>query len=252
MVSSSLSLLAGIWLQDRCADCGHGSRNRLAVDGVARLATGCASACPRYRWNTGYLEFARPILRDGLESLRSKAWTRCWRCPGCWFAAGHAKNDIPPFYTYTAETGLRIDYGPRTGHRSQNDPAAAARIRDALVPAAQTLPSLHDTLLVVVGLGLFGPRNAQLERQQVTRMLVEGMGFGLGGKRCIRGQLSRLVEPGLRHAVKLGFKRWCVSLFLFSGVLVSRNPPPHRSGLAADHPDITLPCGLLASAITPW
>ena len=47
-----------------------------------------------------------------------------------------------------------------------------------------------------------------------------------------------LVEPGLRHALKLGFRRVVVvPYFLFSGVLVSRIRQ-HTELVAADHPEV--------------
>ena len=64
----------------------------------------------------GYLEFAQPILREGLESLRQQGVTKVLAIPAMLFAAGHAKNDIPSVLnTYTAETGLPIDYGRELG-----------------------------------------------------------------------------------------------------------------------------------------
>ena len=60
----------------------------------------------------GYLEFARPVLREGLDALRAQGVDRILAIPAMLFAAGHAKNDIPSVLnTYTAETGLPIDYG---------------------------------------------------------------------------------------------------------------------------------------------
>ncbi|MCT0202724.1 sirohydrochlorin chelatase [Synechococcus sp. CS-602] len=238
MVSSSLLSSAGSGSRIGVLICGHGSRNRLAVDEFARLATGLRQRLPQVPVEYGYLEFARPILRDGLESLRQQGVDQVLAVPGMLFAAGHAKNDIPSVLnTYTAETGLRIDYGRELGIDLKMIQAAAARIRDALVPAAQTLPSLHDTLLVVVGRGSSDP-DANSNVSKVTRMLVEGMGFGWG-ETLYSGVTFPLVEPGLRHAVKLGFKRVVVfPYFLFSGVLVSRIRH-HTERVAADHPDIT-------------
>ena len=43
----------------------------------------------------GYLEFARPIIRDGLDRLRAQGRHHVLAVPGMLFAAGHAKNDIP-------------------------------------------------------------------------------------------------------------------------------------------------------------
>ncbi|NQV09766.1 MAG: sirohydrochlorin chelatase [Cyanobacteria bacterium] len=254
MVSSSLLSSAGSGSRIGVLICGHGSRNRLAVDEFARLATGLRHRLPQVPVEYGYLEFARPILRDGLESLRLQGVDQVLAVPGMLFAAGHAKNDIPSVLnTYTAETGLRIDYGRELGIDLKMIQAAAARIRDALLPAtdsvsaglagqsdqaaAQALPSLHDTLLVVVGRGSSDP-DANSNVSKVTRMLVEAMGFGWG-ETLYSGVTFPLVEPGLRHAVKLGFKRVVVfPYFLFSGVLVSRIRQ-HTERVAADHPDIT-------------
>jgi sirohydrochlorin cobaltochelatase len=68
-------------------------------------------------------------------------------------------------------------------------------------------------------------------------MLVEGFGFGWG-ETVYSGVTFPLVEPGLRHAVKLGFRRIVVfPYFLFSGVLVSRIRQ-HTQLVAADHPEL--------------
>jgi sirohydrochlorin cobaltochelatase len=52
--------------------CGHGSRNRLAVSEFAELAALVAQRLAPLPVEHGYLEFARPILRDGLERLQQQ------------------------------------------------------------------------------------------------------------------------------------------------------------------------------------
>jgi sirohydrochlorin cobaltochelatase len=216
--------------------CGHGSRNRQAVAEFAQLAAGLRQQMPAVPVEYGYLEFARPILRDGLERLRQQGVTRVLAVPGMLFAAGHAKNDIPSVLnTYAAETGLPIDYGRELGIDLRMIQAAAARIREAL-QAGSSQASLHDTVLVVVGRGSSDP-DANSNVSKVTRMLVEGMGFGWG-ETLYSGVTFPLVEPGLRHVVKLGFPRVVVfPYFLFSGVLVSRIRQ-HTERVSADHPEL--------------
>ena len=51
--------------------CGHGSRSQSAVDEFATLADKLPAYLPD-DWMTdyGYLEFANPVIRDGLDKLR--------------------------------------------------------------------------------------------------------------------------------------------------------------------------------------
>ncbi len=175
--------------------------------------------------------------------------------PAMLFAAGHAKNDIPSVLnTWAAETGIRVDYGRELGVDLKMIQAAGQRLREAierddqqaLASGQQPVP-LHDTLLVVVGRGSSDP-DANSNVAKVTRMLVEGFGFGWG-ETVYSGVTFPLVEPGLRHAVKLGFRRLLVfPYFLFSGVLVSRIRQ-HTERVAADHPELSfVQAGYLAQA----
>jgi sirohydrochlorin cobaltochelatase len=216
--------------------CGHGSRNRLAVEEFAQMVEALRPRLAPLPVEHGYLEFARPVLRDGLEALRAQGVDRILAIPAMLFAAGHAKNDIPSVLnTYTAETGLPIDYGRELGVDRLMVAAAGARIQDALDGADATVP-LSETLLVVVGRGSSDP-DANSNVAKVTRMLVEGFGFGWG-ETVYSGVTFPLVEPGLRHVVRLGFRRVVVApYFLFSGVLVSRIRQ-HTERVAVDHPDV--------------
>jgi sirohydrochlorin cobaltochelatase len=235
--------------------CGHGSRNRLAVAEFAELAGALRQRLRPLALEYGYLEFAQPILRDGLEALRAQGVERILAVPAMLFAAGHAKNDIPSVLnTWAAETGIRVDYGRELGVDLKMIQAAGQRLREAierddqqaLASGQQPVP-LHDTLLVVVGRGSSDP-DANSNVAKVTRMLVEGFGFGWG-ETVYSGVTFPLVEPGLRHAVKLGFRRLLVfPYFLFSGVLVSRIRQ-HTERVAADHPELCfLQAGYLAQA----
>ena len=226
--------------------CGHGSRNRLAVEEFASLARQLQHSMGRVPVEYGYLEFARPILRDGLDGLRRRGVSHVLAIPAMLFAAGHAKNDIPSVLnTYSAETGLRIDYGRELGVDRRMIQAAGARIRACLDQAEEQdreagrepVP-IEQTLLVVVGRGSSDP-DANSNVAKVTRLLVEGFGFGWG-ETVYSGVTFPLVEPGLRHVVKLGYRRIVVfPYFLFSGVLVSRIVQ-HSQRVADDHPELQI------------
>jgi sirohydrochlorin cobaltochelatase len=68
-------------------------------------------------------------------------------------------------------------------------------------------------------------------------MLWEGMGFGWA-ETAYSGVTFPLVEPGLEHATRLGYRRIVVfPYFLFTGILV-RRIYDHTDIVAARHPEI--------------
>lgn len=217
--------------------CGHGSRNRGAVREFAQLAERLKARFPGWPVEYGYLEFANPVIKDGLDRLREQGCTRILAVPGMLFAAGHAKNDIPSVLnTYQAQhDGVTITYGRELAVDTRMIRAAGDRIREALEKAGSDVP-LHETLLMVVGRGASDP-DANSNVSKVTRMLWEGFGFGWA-ETCYSGVTFPLVEPGLEHAAKLGYRRVVVfPYFLFSGVLVSRIYNT-ADEVAERHPDI--------------
>jgi sirohydrochlorin cobaltochelatase len=217
--------------------CGHGSRDERAVAEFAGLAQGLAPMFPDLPVEYGYLEFATPIIRTGLDRLRAAGVTRVLAVPGMLFAAGHAKNDIPSVLNaYAAGVpGFEIEYGKELGIDARMIAAAGARIEEA-VEAAGGHVSKHDTLLVVVGRGASDP-DANSNVCKVMRMLWEGHGFGWG-ETVYSGVTFPLVEPGLEHAARLGFKRIIVfPYFLFTGILVQRIYDA-TDAVAARFPDI--------------
>jgi sirohydrochlorin cobaltochelatase len=216
--------------------CGHGSRDEDAVREFAVLAGHLEKRLPEYPVEFGYLEFATPIIRDGLDRLRAKGVKRVLAVPGMLFAAGHAKNDIPSVLnTYAAQNGLRIDYGKELGIDPKLLKAAGDRIRSAIDSAPRNVPA-EETLLVVVGRGASDP-DANSNVAKVTRMLHEGFGFGWA-ETAYSGVTFPLVEPALEHAVRLGYRRIIVfPYFLFTGILVQRIYDA-TDLVAARYPDI--------------
>src|SRR5687768_5909930 len=152
--------------------CGHGSRDPLAVAEFSALAQKLESYFPDWPVDYGYLEFARPVIREGLDRLVAQGVRHILAVPGMLFAAGHAKNDIPSVLnTYGfGRPGLTIEYGRELGIDPKMIRAAGIRIREALDAGGHV--ELHDTLLVVVGRGASDP-DANSNVAKVTRMLWE-------------------------------------------------------------------------------
>ncbi len=204
--------------------CGHGSRSQAAVDEFAVLARRLPEFLPPdWPVDYGYLEFANPVIRAGLDNLRAQGCDHILAVPGMLFAAMHAKNDIPTVLnTYAAEHGITVQYGRELGVDPKMIRAAAERIETALLEADKggAVPR-HETCLVVIGRGASDP-DANSNVSKIARMLWEGMGFGW----CevgYSGVTFPLVEPCLEHVARLGYRRVVVfPYFLFTGVLIDR------------------------------
>lgn len=220
--------------------CGHGSRSQSAVDEFATLADKLPALLPD-DWMTdyGYLEFANPVIRDGLDKLREAGCDRVLAVPGMLFAAMHAKNDIPTVLnTYAAKHGMTVSYGRELGVDPKMIAAAAGRIREAVDQANANLGDLplEETCLVMIGRGASDP-DANGNVAKIARMVAEGMGFGWH-EVGFSGVTFPLVEPCLQHVTRLGYKRVIVfPYFLFSGILIDRIYG-FTDQVAVEYPDI--------------
>ena len=56
--------------------CGHGSRDEDAVSEFQAVAHGIKERLPQYETDWGFLEFATPVIRNGLDALRDKGIAR--------------------------------------------------------------------------------------------------------------------------------------------------------------------------------
>jgi sirohydrochlorin cobaltochelatase len=216
--------------------CGHGSRDVDAVEEFEHLVRGLARRLAEYPLERGFLEFARPTLREGLDRLCARGVDYVLAVPGMLFAAGHVKNDVPSVLNaYAAEHAIRIEFGRDLGIEPKLLAAARDRIEAALAARESDLPRAQ-TLLAVVGRGTSDP-DANGNVAKVARMLWEGMGFGWA-EVGYSGVAHPRVDALLERAARLGFGRIVVfPYFLFTGVLV-RRIYAQTDDVAARHPGI--------------
>ncbi len=217
--------------------CGHGSRDSQAIEEFELLAVGLKARLPAIDIEAGYLEFARPVIRDGLTALKARGARRILAVPGMLFAASHVKNDLPwEINSFAAANpDISVDFGRDMAIEPKLLRAAAERIAEAESAAAATIPRT-ETLLLVVGRGTNDP-DANSNIAKLARLLWEGMGFGWA-EAAFSGVAEPRVEAALRKAVRLGFRRIIVfPYFLFTGILVKRIYAA-TEGVAADHPEI--------------
>lgn len=219
--------------------CGHGSRDQAAVDEFNSLATHFRKRLPEADVESGFLEFAKPVIRDGLEKLKARGARRIVCVPSMLFAAGHVKNDLPSeVNNFGAENpDIEMIYGRELAIDPKLLRAAGERIA-AAEKAAGDRVSRDDTLLMVVGRGT-NDSDANSNVSKVARMLWEGMGFGWA-EVSYSGVAYPLVDEGLERATRLGYKRIIVfPYFLFTGILV-RRIYAWTDEVQANHPDIEI------------
>ena len=200
--------------------CGHGSRNKLALEEFKELTKCIQKRFSSIKVEYGFLEFAKPSIIDGLEKLKRYSVKKVIAIPAMLFAAGHVKNDIPSvLMSYAKENNIEINYGRELGINNLMISAACERVKEVFKANSNLTPS--ESVLVVVGRGSSDP-DANSNVAKITRMIVEGVGLGWG-ETVFSGVTFPLVEPGLNHVVKLGYKNIILfPYFLFTGVLVSR------------------------------
>jgi sirohydrochlorin cobaltochelatase len=213
--------------------CGHGSRDPEAISEFEEAAAALRSRlAPESDFATGYLEFARPTIGEGLAALTARGARRILAIPGMLFAASHVKNDLPwEMNSFIADNpGIDVRLGRDLGIEPKLLEAAAERI------AAAAPDGRSDMLLVVVGRGTNDP-DANSNIAKIARMLWEGMGFGWA-EAAFSGVADPRVDAALERAARLGFRRIVVfPYFLFTGILVKRIYAQTDS-VAARFPDI--------------
>jgi sirohydrochlorin cobaltochelatase len=216
--------------------CGHGSRDVGAVAQFNGLVAALASRLPDVPVESGFLEFAHPIIREGLDRLRAQGVEHILAVPGMLFAAGHVKNDVPSVLNqYAAAHGVRIDFGRDLGIDPKLLRAAGDRISEAIARAGPAVATA-DSLLAVIGRGTSDP-DANGNVCKLARMLWEGLGFGWA-EVGYSGVAHPRVDAVLERAVRLGFRRIVVfPYFLFTGVLVQRIYD-QTDAVAARHPGV--------------
>jgi sirohydrochlorin cobaltochelatase len=197
--------------------CGHGSRDPEAIREFELVAAALQPRLPQFPLASGYLEFARPTIRDALADLAGRGARQILAVPGMLFAASHVKNDLPwEMNSFIADNpGIEV----RLGRDLAIDPKLLRAAADRIAAVA---PDRRDeSLLVVVGRGTNDP-DANSNIAKIARMLWEGMGFGWA-EAAFSGVAHPRVDEALARAAGLGFRRVVVfPYFLFTGVLVKR------------------------------
>lgn len=219
---------------------GHGSRD---VEGTAefhQLVELFAHRDPSRIVECGFLEFAKPVIQEGIDRCVERGANIVTVLPGMLMAAGHAKNDMPSEVHEARKRypNIAFHYGRHLHLHANIIQLCTMKIAEVESSAAPV--ERQDTLLLVVGRGSSDP-DANADVQKLARLLWEGMGFGWAAA-CYIGVTTPLLTEALARCHRLGFKRIIVfPFFLFTGILEKRI---RRLTLefAADHLDTEFLC----------
>jgi sirohydrochlorin cobaltochelatase len=219
---------------------GHGSRDVEGTEEFHQLVELFAHRDPTRIVECGFLEFAKPVIQEGIDRCVDRGADIVAVLPGMLMAAGHAKNDIPSEIHEARKRypTIAFHYG-RHLHLHANI-IQLCSLKIAEVESRATPVERQDTLLLVVGRGSSDP-DANADVQKLARLLWEGMGLGWAAA-CYIGVTTPLLTEALARCHRMGFKRIIVfPFFLFTGILEKRI---RRQTLefAAEHPDTDFLC----------
>jgi sirohydrochlorin cobaltochelatase len=219
---------------------GHGSRDVEGTQEFKELVHLFEERDPARIVECGFLEFAQPVIQEGIDRCVARGAQVVTVLPGMLMAAGHAKNDIPS-EVHEAQRrypGIVFHYGRHLHLHAKIIELCALKIREAEAQAAAL--DRKDTLLLVVGRGSSDP-DANADVQKLARMLWEGMGFGWAAA-CYIGVTTPLLPEALDRCQRMGFARLTVfPFFLFTGRLEKRIR--HLTAeFAAQHPATEFLC----------
>jgi len=219
---------------------GHGSRDPEGTREFLQIVELFRTREPERIVECGFLEFARPVIGEGVSRCVERGARTVVVVPGMLMAAGHAKNDIPSEIQAARRrySDVSFHYG-RHLHLHPNI-IALCQLRIEEAERAAGPADRKNTLLLVVGRGSSDP-DANADVSKLTRLLWEGMGFGWGAA-CFVGVTRPLLPEALQCCQRLGFRRIVVfPFFLFTGILEKRIRQQTEE-FARQHPDTEFLC----------
>jgi sirohydrochlorin cobaltochelatase len=213
--------MKGLAMQPAVFLVGHGSRDPEGTQEFLRLVDLLRARDPGRIIECGFLEFARPVIGEGIDRCVRRGAGTIAVLPGMLMAAGHAKNDIPSEIHEARRRypDVRFHYGRHIHLHPKIIELCQIRLEEAERAARPC--ERKATLLLVVGRGSSDP-DANGDVCKLARLLGEGMGYGWSAVSFI-GVTTPLLPEALERCQRLGFARVLVfPFFLFTGVLEKR------------------------------
>jgi sirohydrochlorin cobaltochelatase len=200
---------------------GHGSRDPDGTEEFVKLVERFRAHDRGRIVELGFLEFAEPVIAEGIDRCVERGATTIAVLPGMLMAAGHVKNDIPSEIHEARRRypGVAFHYGRHLHLHANVLRLCELRLEEAEQGARPI--DRRDTLLLVIGRGSSDP-DANADVHKLARLLWEGMGYGWAAAGFI-GVTTPLLPEALDRCQRLGFSRIVVfPFFLFTGILEKR------------------------------
>lgn len=225
--------------QDTILLVGHGSREASGNDEIRDFVAQWRTRQPGWRIELCFIEFAAPLLHDGLLAA-AQGSRRVLVLPLILNAAGHVKMEIPEAIEHARAHCPRTEflYAP---HLGACDPILAIlkrRLRQAMSSLDQPDPT--TTGVIVLGRGS-SDRAANGEMAKMARWLQEAVDHELVDL-AFTGIAWPRLERVVQRQVLLGMRQIVVlPYYLFTGTLMERI---HRqvAHLRVQYPRIRLAC----------
>jgi sirohydrochlorin ferrochelatase len=224
---------------------GHGSRDPEGTEEFRRLVDGFQLREPDRIVELGFLEFANPVIGEGIAACVGRGARAITVLPAMLMAAGHVKNDIPSEIHEAQKLypDVAFHYGRHLHLHAKIVELTRIRLEEAENQARMRNGPPHerrDTALLVVGRGSSEP-DANADVLKLAQLLREGMGYGWASA-CYSGVTAPLLAEALEGCRRLGFGRVLVfPFFLFTGILEKRiRETAHAFG--REHPEIEVLC----------
>ncbi len=199
---------------------GHGSRQEDGNDEIRRFAVQLGERHPDWMLETCFIEFADPLLGEGLDRAASRA-DEVIAVPLILNAAGHAKLEIPEQVDAARERHLGVRFR-LARHLGAGEPILEL-LEQRLKSCMQSLamPDPRTTGVILLGRGS-SDRSANGEVARLARWLYEG-----GDHELVDVAFTGVTYPRLETVVqrhhRLGVMQQVIlPYYLFTGRLIDR------------------------------
>ncbi|ABM62117.1 sirohydrochlorin chelatase [Halorhodospira halophila] len=199
---------------------GHGSRQEDGNEEIRRFADLLAEHYPDWLLETCFIEFADPLLGEGLDRAAARA-DRVIAVPLILNAAGHVKLEVPEQIEAARARHPGVDFrlARHLGVSETTLGLVERRLRDAM--QALSVPDPRTTGVILLGRGS-SDRTANGELARLGRWLYEG-----GEHELVDIAFTGVTHPRLEAVVRrhslLGMTQQVVlPYYLFTGRLIER------------------------------